>query len=67
MLAKIYVHNYFSFFSMKTYVVDTYWNFLIRVIVAVGTYNIHYNLFITRFIITRFWIKHGSKMDPKNV
>ena len=28
---------------------------------------IHINLFITRFLITQFWIQHGSKMDPKNV
>ena len=30
-------------------------------------WELHYNLFITRFVITLFWIKHGSKMDPKNV
>ena len=28
---------------------------------------LHINLVITRFVITRFWIQHGSKMDPKNV
>ena len=26
---------------------------------------IHINLFITEFVITWFWIQHGSKMDPK--
>ena len=30
-------------------------------------YHIHFNLFITWFIITRFWIQHGSKMGPKNI
>ena len=30
-------------------------------------YKIHYNLFITQFVITRFWILNGSKMDPRNV
>ena len=28
---------------------------------------IHFNLCITRFVITWFWIQHDSKMDPKNV
>ena len=30
-------------------------------------YQLHINLFIKRFVITQFWIQHGSKMDPKNV
>ena len=29
--------------------------------------QVHINLFITQFVITRFWIQHCSKMDPKNV
>ena len=29
--------------------------------------ELHNNLFITQFVITRFWLQHGSKMDPKNV
>ena len=29
--------------------------------------KIHFNFFITWFVITRFWIQHGSRMDPKNV
>ena len=29
--------------------------------------DLHYNLFITLFIITLFWLLDGSKMDPKNV
>ena len=28
---------------------------------------LHYNLFITQFVITRFLILHGSKLDLKNV
>ena len=27
--------------------------------------RIHINLFITQFVITRFWIQHGSKIDKK--
>ena len=30
-------------------------------------HQVHFNLFITRFVITQFLIKHGSKMDPRNV
>ena len=28
---------------------------------------LHINLFITQFVITRFWIQHNSEMDPKTV
>ena len=27
--------------------------------------KIHHNLFITRFVITQFWILHESVLDPK--
>ena len=27
--------------------------------------EVNYNLFITRFAITQFWIQHRSKRDPK--
>ena len=39
-------------------------------ILSIGTpylLTIHFNLFITQFVIARFWIQHGSKMDPKNI
>ena len=41
--------------------------FLLKFYVKVFRTSLHFNLFITQFVITRFWIQHGLKMDPKNV
>ena len=63
---SLFFFSYGSYCSIRTYLIGAHKKCLCEA-QLIRTYNIHINLFITRFFITRFWIQHGSKMDPKNV